>query len=61
MYYKKQAISRELYEWCLEQGYADANLIAKWKKVQYFPSLAVVLMSSMLSSSSSLLKTLERE
>lgn len=35
MFYKKEAISRELYEWCLEQGYADANLIAKWKKPGY--------------------------
>ena len=23
----------ELYEFCLEEGYADKNLIAKWKKV----------------------------
>ncbi len=25
----------ELYEFCLREGYADANLIAKWKKVGY--------------------------
>lgn len=35
MFYKKEAISRELYEWCLDQGYADAGLIAKWKKPGY--------------------------
>ncbi|KAJ4776220.1 hypothetical protein LUZ62_060477 [Rhynchospora pubera] len=35
LYYKRQEISRELYEFCLEQGYADANLIAKWKKPGY--------------------------
>jgi len=23
----------ELYEYCLNEGYADKNLIAKWKKV----------------------------
>ena len=33
LFHKRSEISRELYEFCLEQGYADANLIAKWKKV----------------------------
>jgi G10 protein len=32
LYYKKKKISRELYEWLLENKYASANLIAKWKK-----------------------------
>jgi bud site selection protein 31 len=32
MFYKKHEISREVYEFCLQQGYADASLIAKWKK-----------------------------
>ncbi|RUP51750.1 G10 protein [Jimgerdemannia flammicorona] len=32
LYYKRKAISKELYEYCLKNGYADANLIAKWKK-----------------------------
>lgn len=31
----KKQISRELYEWCVRQGYADASLIAKWKKPGY--------------------------
>ena len=35
MYHKKKEISRELYEFCLREGYADANLIAKWKKQGY--------------------------
>ena len=35
MYYKREAISKELYDYCLKQGYADASLIAKWKKVIY--------------------------
>ncbi|KAI5474847.1 cell cycle control protein, Cwf14 [Pseudohyphozyma bogoriensis] len=35
LYYKREAISKELYEWLLEQEYADANLIAKWKKQGY--------------------------
>jgi bud site selection protein 31 len=32
LYYKKKEISRELYEWLIENKYADALLIAKWKK-----------------------------
>jgi bud site selection protein 31 len=35
LYYKREAISKELYDWLLKQGYADANLIAKWKKAGY--------------------------
>ncbi|SCZ92702.1 BZ3500_MvSof-1268-A1-R1_Chr5-2g08120 [Microbotryum saponariae] len=35
LYYKREAISRELYDWLLKEGYADANLIAKWKKQGY--------------------------
>ncbi|KAJ2725329.1 Glucosaminyl phosphatidylinositol (GlcN-PI) nositol acylation protein [Coemansia sp. Benny D115] len=32
LYYKRQAISRKLYRYCVDNGYGDANLIAKWKK-----------------------------
>jgi len=35
LYYNREAISRELYDWLLEEKYADANLIAKWKKQGY--------------------------
>ncbi|BFZ56188.1 Component of the SF3b subcomplex of the U2 snRNP [Savitreella phatthalungensis] len=35
MYYDRQVISRELFDWLLKQGYGDANLIAKWKKQGY--------------------------
>ncbi|KAL4194296.1 hypothetical protein AMTRI_Chr05g58630 [Amborella trichopoda] len=35
LYYRRKEISKELYEFCLEQGYADRNLIAKWKKPGY--------------------------
>lgn len=35
LYYKKGAISKELYEWLLKNGYADKMLIAKWKKTGY--------------------------
>ncbi|THH04744.1 hypothetical protein EW146_g10098 [Bondarzewia mesenterica] len=35
LYYKREAISKELYDWLLKEGYADANLIAKWKKAGY--------------------------
>ena len=33
MFYRKKRISRELYDFCLQEKYADAALIAKWKKV----------------------------
>jgi bud site selection protein 31 len=33
MYYNQKKITREVYEFALEEKYADANLIAKWKKV----------------------------
>ncbi|PVV00440.1 hypothetical protein BB560_005175 [Smittium megazygosporum] len=32
LYYKREAISKELYDYCLKKKIADANLIAKWKK-----------------------------
>ncbi|RMZ89929.1 hypothetical protein DV736_g2859, partial [Chaetothyriales sp. CBS 134916] len=32
LYYTREAISKQLYEWLLKNGYADAALIAKWKK-----------------------------
>lgn len=35
LYYKRGAISKQLYDWLLKNGYADANLIAKWKKQGY--------------------------
>jgi len=35
LYYKKKAISRELYDWLLQEKYGDAALIAKWKKPGY--------------------------
>lgn len=35
LFYEKKAISRQLYEWLLKNGYGDANLIAKWKKQGY--------------------------
>lgn len=49
LYYEKEAISKQLYEWLLKNGYADAMLIAKWKKTGYekvclskFSSLEIV-------------------
>ncbi|QEU59955.1 Bud31 [Kluyveromyces lactis] len=35
LFYKRKAISRELYEWLLREKYADKQLIAKWKKNGY--------------------------
>ncbi len=34
-YYEKKAITKEVYDYCLAQKLADANLIAKWKKTGY--------------------------
>lgn len=33
LFYKRKLISRDLYDYLLKNKYADANLIAKWKKV----------------------------
>lgn len=35
LFYRRKAISRELYQYCLDEKIADANLIAKWKKTGY--------------------------
>mmetsp|Transcript_1575 Transcript_1575/g.2390 ORF Transcript_1575/g.2390 Transcript_1575/m.2390 type:complete len:234 (+) Transcript_1575:63-764(+) len=35
MYYKYKKINREVYQYCLDMKYADAALIAKWKKPGY--------------------------
>ncbi|CUS11932.1 unnamed protein product [Tuber aestivum] len=35
LYYDKEAIGKDLYNWLLKNGYGDANLIAKWKKQGY--------------------------
>ena len=35
LFYKKKEISRELYEYCLREKWADENLIAKWKKAGF--------------------------
>ncbi|MCJ1256614.1 Component of the SF3b subcomplex of the U2 snRNP [Lignoscripta atroalba] len=35
LYYDKEAITKALYDYLLKNGYADGNLIAKWKKQGY--------------------------
>lgn len=32
MFHRKHEISRELYDWLLRNGFADGNLIARWKR-----------------------------
>ncbi|KAF4702558.1 Component of the SF3b subcomplex of the U2 snRNP [Perkinsus olseni] len=32
MYYKKKAISKELFRYCLDEGWADKQLVYKWRK-----------------------------
>lgn len=35
LFYKRKAISKDLYEWLLREKYGDKLLIAKWKKKGY--------------------------
>lgn len=44
MFYKRKAVSREVYDYCVKEGYADQNLIAKWRKVcsSYGVGLAII-------------------
>lgn len=35
LYYEKEAISKQLYDYLIKKGYANADLIAKWKKQGY--------------------------
>jgi bud site selection protein 31 len=35
LYRFKKQIAKDLYDWCLREGYADGALIAKWKKPGY--------------------------
>ena len=35
MFYVKKSIKRDLYEYLIREKYADAGLIAKWKKNGY--------------------------
>lgn len=35
LFYRRKAISRELFDYCVREKIADANLIAKWKKSGY--------------------------
>lgn len=35
LFFRRKSISRELYEYCVREKIADANLIAKWKKNGY--------------------------
>ena len=30
LYYKREAISKELYDWLLKEGYADAKYVSTW-------------------------------
>ncbi|KAF4634599.1 hypothetical protein G7Y89_g3492 [Cudoniella acicularis] len=43
LYYEKEAITKELYDWLLKNGYADAMLIAKWKKTGYEKASSFVI------------------
>lgn len=35
LYYEKEAISKQLYDWLLKNKYAQADLVSKWKKQGY--------------------------
>ncbi|KAH7512126.1 hypothetical protein FEM48_Zijuj12G0057500 [Ziziphus jujuba var. spinosa] len=51
LYHRRKEISKELYEFCMDQGYADRNLIAKWKKVSLKPVLSEICSVRILSFS----------
>lgn len=36
MYHKKKEISKEVYDYCINEKIVDASLIAKWRKVYNF-------------------------
>jgi bud site selection protein 31 len=52
--YRQEKISKQLYEWLCKNGYADAMLIAKWKKDSY-AKVSFVLCGGVSGSSVSLL------
>jgi len=45
LYYTKEQISKQLYEWLIEEKIADSNLIAKWKKPGYEKLCSLVAIS----------------
>ena len=46
MYYKYKAISKEVYQYCLDEKIGDADLIAKWKKNGYEKLCCLACISS---------------
>ena len=46
LYYNREAISKELYDWLLKNGYAEPDLIAKWKKQGYEKVSATIIFHS---------------
>jgi len=52
LYYEKEAISKPLYDWLLKNNYADAMLIAKWKKQGYEKVSALERRTKMLQDRS---------
>ncbi|KFZ04755.1 hypothetical protein V501_09018 [Pseudogymnoascus sp. VKM F-4519 (FW-2642)] len=51
--YKQEKISKQLYEWLCKNGYADAMLIAKWKKDSYAKARASTLSRNELALAAS--------
>ena len=45
LYYKREAISRELYDWLLKEGYADAKYVLKF----FFLFLLLTVLDSLLA------------
>ena len=50
LYYKRKAISKELYDYCIKQRIADQALIAKWKKQGLIDIMSSYWMSDQLLS-----------
>lgn len=45
LYYKREAISRELYDWLLKEGYADPKYVLKF----FFLFLLLTVLDSLLA------------
>jgi bud site selection protein 31 len=49
LYYKREAISRELYDWLLKEGYADAKYVLKVLLPFLFLTISPVYFNSLLA------------
>ncbi|XBI15124.1 hypothetical protein VPH35_057608 [Triticum aestivum] len=48
-YRRRKDISNELYVFCLDQGYADRNLIVKWKRIETLIKEKLVILECLVT------------